>query len=148
MRLPTVVLVVLSMVAAQLAGCGSTSLMEADDTAHPIPYLDKIDAEVLTDKAMYYILTIAAPLGGSARSLRRLALKCESYMESLASPHVQGEMKRTGATRQEIHAYIDPASSAEAKSALLACRERAAVAGIRFEISERLPSPEAGGAAS
>jgi hypothetical protein len=67
----------------------------ADDDSHPIPKVNVIDVSrnILGGGAAYG-LVIARPIGADERSMRRLAMKIESYVEDFFSKE-SGEARGT-----------------------------------------------------
>jgi len=124
------------MAVALLVACDDATLK--DDADDPIPSVGKIDAIVSTNQGLYYVMTIASPLDGSRRALRRLQAKCDNYLMDFRSPQTQADLARRGAGLKHINAYLHPASSPEARQALIQCGEKARAEGIDFQITQSL----------
>jgi len=124
---------------ALLGACQPGSPIYADDPEDPIPYVTKIDGVVSTNQGLYYLLTIATPLDASYRSLHRLEVKCDNYLNDFQSPQTQADLAKRGAGLKHINVYLHPASSAEARRALAACGIKARAQGVDFQITDKLP---------
>jgi hypothetical protein len=83
-----------------------------DDESNPIPYMDKIDVQVSTDKGAFYGIVIASPLSGSEWSQRRLLRKVEAYFGHIAAERLKWkknhEIPMLARLRVAIHPDSDP----------------------------------------
>lgn len=108
----------------------------ADDEAHPIPFLGKIDVFVTTKEgSVMYGLVIASPLSGDARSQQRLLRKIEDYLSDRHSVDLQSRFGAPTPSNTSLKIAIHPGSDPTVFELLRRCKPWIEDNGFALEVT-------------
>jgi len=106
-----------------------------DDESSPIPFLDKIDVEVSTDKGAYLGVVIAAPLSGDVSSQNRLLKKLDGYFAHIQSERSKWREGHDTEMLIRLWVYVHPDSAQVIFELLQRCNSWAEEHNVDFKIS-------------
>lgn len=109
-----------------------------DDESSPIPFVGKIDVEILTDKGAYYGIVMASPMTGDRQSLNRLLEKLAVYFSHIKAQRAGWSETHPKRSRVRLWVAVHPGSAPEVFELLSRCSPWAEENQVEFSVKNVL----------